>query len=65
MNDSDYIKQLEATIEQLQVKLAVLEVENEDLVNQRDSAEEDVRYYRNEARLAEHKGSDEGRWDDP
>jgi hypothetical protein len=61
----DYTKQLEATIEQLQVKLAMLEVENEDLVKQRDSAEEDVRYYRNEARAMSKIGPDDGRWDDP
>jgi hypothetical protein len=43
----------------------VLEVENEDLVNQRDSAEEDVRYYRDEARQMARKGPDDGHWDDP
>jgi predicted nucleic acid-binding Zn-ribbon protein len=65
MSDSDYIKQLEATIEELQGKLAVKEVECDDLHNQLASTEEDVRYYRDEARRSEARGADDSHWNDP
>lgn len=56
----DYTKQLEATIEELQGKLAAREAEVEDLANQLDSALEDVSYYRD--RLSENSKGD---WNSP